>query len=210
MKRFSAAVLIAIWAFLLLGGAYVNRIVNQRSFDASSIWIAANAMPANHQIMRSDLAKPLGADESQMPDVGDLLGRYLMSPKSADDPIVPADLSLTPNLAYIEGDDGAHLYPLVGDEIALTELLDVGSQIRLCAAESGWQQAKESENTASYRANCFDQALEVLAVHRETEESPGNWIMLKFPAIEADEFGQYVAAEKRFLVITSENPQKAP
>jgi hypothetical protein len=163
-------------------------------------------MPANHQIREVDLIVPAEIDASQMPSVDRLLGRYLVSAKSMKDLIEPSDLALMPILSSIGSDDGLYLYQLAREEAVLAELLDVGSRVYLCTTAPDEQRPFKRTDAHSLKAHCFGQALDVFAVHRETLQSPGNWLMLRLPLASRDEFGPLMAAEKRFVLVATNNP----
>jgi hypothetical protein len=168
-------------ALLILGG--INLLVQGES-GGRSAWKMAKDQKTNHQLIATDFSEYLENQNTRIVPLNDMVGKYLTRDKKKGEELKLDDVTdlPTPN---VSADSVGFIYSGPYDESIDGRLIDVGSQITICAL-------KPPTETI-----CMSVPLEVLAVHQKTTQVPQRWLMLKVPLDKRSELTQIIASDKQ-------------
>jgi hypothetical protein len=162
--------LFAGWLVLIAAGVLVNRVSPLRPERVDAVWIAARDLPANTRLSTQDLMKPDGLiDESDLPPLEELLGKYLWVNRQAGEKVESADLNARPKIP-----DSAvtFVYSLDQAQAVLSDLLAPGDRVRVCPVDG-----------AGGAGDCSG-PLDVLATHAGATPEE-RWLLLDVAGQEA-------------------------
>lgn len=183
---------------------------------AGSVWIALRpAAPADHWTATRDLAlnqqlrsgDVIGPSKryrlARMPRKDALVGQHLTAPRKRGEPVGKADVAPQPVLSLADPGSGVLIYSLKGEE-QLADGVEIASWVVPCFVRPG---AKASDGTTT---RCAKGAVAVEAVHRATSSGDATWLALRIPRCWTAEIGEYIARDKRFLLVAARPDQSEP
>lgn len=176
--------LFAGWLVLIAAGVVVNRLSPLRPERVEPVWVAAHDLPANTFLSAQDLRVPDGlVDESGLPALEELVGKYLWLDRQAGERVESSDLRSRPKIP-----DSAvtFVYPLGQAQAVLADLLAPGDRVRVCALE----EADGAEDCTGL--------LGVLATHAGTAPEE-RWLLLDVAGQEAG-LGRILGAPQHFVL----------
>jgi hypothetical protein len=176
--------LIAGWFLLIAAGVVVNRLSSLRPERVEPVWVAARDLPVNTRLSAQDLMKPDGLfDESNLPPLEELSGKYLWVGRQAGEKVESADINSRPKIP-----DSAitFVYSLDQTQVVLADLLAPGDQVRICALDG-----------ADGAGDCTG-PLDVLATHAGATPEE-RWLLLDVASQEAG-LGAILDASQHFVL----------
>jgi len=183
-----AAAVLLIWLWWPDSGAEVDR------------WTAVRALPRNHQIREGDLHGPTERyRQARMAQKAALLGQHLKASKKAREPIRSEDVMAQPTLEPCEPGSGVLFYSLKGEEL-LADGVEIGSWVIPCSIRPS------PSASAPVTTKCARTPVAVEVVHRPSGASDSTWLALRIPSCRLSEIGEYLAREKRFLLVAANPP----
>lgn len=176
--------LFAGWLVLIAAGVLVNRVSPLRPERVDAVWVAFRDLPANTLLSTQDLMKPDGLiDESDLPPLEELLGKYLWVDRQAGEKVESSDLNGRPKIP-----DSAvtFVYSLDPAQAVLADLLAPGDRVRVCALDG-----------VDGAGDCTG-PLDVLATHAGTAPEE-RWLLLDVAGQEAG-LGRILDAPQHFML----------
>jgi hypothetical protein len=194
MPKLPTSILCAGYLAILVFG-YFRMPASQT--PRAGFWTATAELQANHQLHDGDLRLPEGwSDRVGLPTLESQLGKHLRSTMPSGGRVTAADLASLPALRA--GTDDVFVYSLANDS-AVARLLGPNALVKACYWTAETQ-------TAPAAARCVDPSFPVLAVHNALSDKDASWVALRVAPDRGREFGAFLAATTKYLLIADEQP----
>lgn len=192
--------LIIIWLLFLVLGGGIKQYFIEKNKTPPPAYKAAKNLETNQQLSLADIeTREVDTINTSLQM---LLGRHLVREIKKGAPIRPEDLSLMPVVNFNQSDSSTLVFLNVSEEeLFITGMISIGSNIFLCVADNIPDKDTGAAMNKGSTGNCTPKPLQVFAIHRQTAEVPGNWLILKAPINNTQETGRFIASKNRYIII---------